>query len=120
MKFIFIDEVEQPHRAPGFFGIGAFVVDSSFYRGLKEDVDDAFDTATWDRDTEFKGRYLFSRTMGDTDVGVDARIELVRTIARGTTAAKNARAMFCLAFNYDGRRRSQLPGVGVEGARRMS
>ena len=103
MKLIFIDEVEQPHKAPGFFGIGALIVTSTFYRGLKEDVEDAFDKAGWDQDEEFKGRYLFSSSKGDTDVGVDARIELVRSIVKGTTAAKNARAMFCLAFNYEGR-----------------
>jgi hypothetical protein len=103
MKLIFIDEVEQPHKAPGFFGIGALIVTSTFYRGLKEDVEDAFDKAGWDQDVECKGRYLFSSSKGDTDVGVDARIELVRSIVKGTTAAKNARAMFCLAFNYEGR-----------------
>jgi hypothetical protein len=103
MKLIFFDEVEQPHKAPGFFGIGALIVSSTFYRGLKEDVGDAFNNAKWDQDEEFKGRYLFSSSKGDTDIGVDARIELVRTIVKGTTAAKNARAMFCLAFNYQGR-----------------
>jgi hypothetical protein len=103
MKLIFIDEVEQPHKAPGFFGIGALMVTSTFYRGLKEDVEDAFDKAGWDQEEEFKGRYLFSSTLGDTDIGVDARIEVVRTIVKGTTASKNARAMFCLAFNCDGR-----------------
>ena len=76
---------------------------SAFYRGLKANIDAAFDEAGWDEDEEFKGRYLFSSSLGDTDVGIDARIELVRTIVKGTTAAKNARAMFCLAFNHDGR-----------------
>jgi hypothetical protein len=64
MKLIFIDEVEQPHKAPGFFGIGALMVTSTFYRGLKEDVEDAFDKAGWDQEEEFKGRYLFSNTLG--------------------------------------------------------
>src|SRR5688572_5700395 len=103
MKLIFIDEVEQPHKAATFFGIGAFIVDSTFYRGLRDDVEDAFDEAGWDEDEEFKGRYLFSSSKGDTDVGIDTRIELVRTIVKGTTATKNARALFCLAFNYEGR-----------------
>src|SRR5437667_401306 len=104
MKLIFIDEVEQPHKGPpGFFGIGAFIMTSTFYRGLREDVLEAFEAAGWDEDEEFKGRYLFSSSKGDTDVGVDARIELVRRIVKGTTAAKNARAMFCLAFNNGGR-----------------
>jgi hypothetical protein len=66
-------------------------------------VADAFDQAGWGREKEFKGRYLFSSSKGDTQVGVDARIELVKTIVQGTTATKNARAMFCLAFNYEGR-----------------
>jgi len=103
MKLIFIDEVEQPHKAPGFFGIGAFFVTSAFYRGLKANVEAAFDEAGWDEEEEFKGRYLFSSSLGDTDVGIETRIELVRTIVKGTTAQKNARAMFCLAFNHDGR-----------------
>lgn len=102
MKLIFIDEVEQPHKATGFFGVGAFMVNSTFYRGLKENVEDALHEASWDEEEEFKGRYLFSSSKGDTSVGVDARIELVRTIVKGTTAAKNARAMFCLAFNHEG------------------
>jgi hypothetical protein len=106
MKLIFVDEVEQPQKAPGFFGIGAFIVTSTFYRGLRDDVDDAFEEAHWDRDKEFKGRYLFSSSKGDTSVGIDARIELTQTIVKGTTAAKNARAMFCLAFNYEGRTES--------------
>jgi len=29
MKLVFIDEVEQPHKAPGFFGIGALMVTST-------------------------------------------------------------------------------------------
>lgn len=103
MTLIFIDEVEQPHKAPAFFGIGALIVTSTFYRGLKEDVGGAFQKAGWDQEEEFKGRYLFSSSKGDTKVGVDTRIELVRTIVEGTTAAKNARAMFCLACNRQGR-----------------
>src|SRR5499433_3495794 len=103
MKLIFIDEVEQPHKASGFFGIGAFVVDSSFYRALKETVHKAFKVARWDQEEEFKGRYLFSSTKGDTNVDINSRIELVRTIVQATTANKNARAMFCLAFDHEGR-----------------
>jgi hypothetical protein len=103
VKLIFLDEVEQPHKAPGFFGIGALMVTSTFYRALKENVEDAFQKAGWDQDEEFKGRYVFSSSRGDTDVGIDARIDIVRSIVRGTTATKNARAIFCLAFNYEGR-----------------
>src|SRR5215813_13941540 len=92
-----------PHKASGFFGIGAFVVDSSFYRALKETAHKAFRVAGWDQEEEFKGRYLFSSTKGDTNVDVNTRIELVRTIVQATTANKNARAMFCLAFDHEGR-----------------
>jgi hypothetical protein len=118
MKLIFIDEVEQPQKAPGFFGIGALIVTSTFYRGLKEDINAAFKKAGWDQDEEFKGRYLFSSSKGDTDVGVDARIELVRTIVTGTTAAKNARAMFCLAFNYEGRNEANYLALARQALRK--
>lgn len=79
------------------------MVDSSFYRALKETAHKAFRVAGWDQEEEFKGRYLFSSTKGDTNVDVNTRIELVRTIVQATTANKNARAMFCLAFDHEGR-----------------
>jgi hypothetical protein len=106
MKLVFVDEVEQPQKAPGFFGIGAFIVTSTFYRGLRDDVDDAFEDANWDRDKEFKGRYLFSSSKGDTSVGIDARIELTQTIVKG---------------DHGGEERSSnvLPCVQLRGAHRV-
>jgi hypothetical protein len=118
VKLIFIDEVEQPHKAPGFFGIGALMVTSNFYRALKEGVEDAFEKTGWDLNEEFKGRYLFSSSKGDTSVDVDARIELVRTIVKSTTATKNARAIFCLAFNYQGRTEANYLALAKEALRK--
>ncbi len=103
LKFIFIDEVEQPQKKPGFFGVSTLVVDSRFYCTLKVGLEQAFDHAKWSRGHEFKGRYIFSSSKGDTSVPVEARIELVRSIVGKTTAKKNARARFYFAHNNDGK-----------------
>ena len=71
MKLIFIDEVEQPQKSVGFFGVGALIIDSSFYRGLRSGVEEALEDANWDPDTEFKGRYLFSSSLGDVSVSIE-------------------------------------------------
>ena len=103
MKFIFIDEVEQLHRKPNFFAVSILVVDSRFYEILKESVDKALERAEWRREEEFKGRYIFSSSKGDTTVAIDGRIELVRSIVAQTTAKKNARARFYFAYNERGK-----------------
>jgi hypothetical protein len=103
MKFVFLDEVEQPQKKPGFFAVSTLVVDSRFYRALKEGLENAFEQANWSPDIEFKGRYIFSSSKGDKSVSVEARIEVVRAIVAKTTAKKNARARFCFAHNGDGK-----------------
>jgi hypothetical protein len=47
MKFVFLDEVEQPQKRPGFFAVSTLAVDSRFYRTLKEGLDRAFEEADW-------------------------------------------------------------------------
>jgi hypothetical protein len=103
VRFIFMDEIQQPKHAPDFFGVAGLFVNSSHYWTLKVSVDDALDAAKWDRGEEFKGRYIFSSTKGDGSVPVDKRIELVRTIVAATTAKKNARVRFCFAYNDKGK-----------------
>jgi len=102
MRLIFIDEIEQPQKQPGFFGVSSLVIDSSHYRTLREGVGDALETAGWNLAAEFKGRFIFS-SKGDPSVSIDNRIELVRKIVATTTAKKNARARFCFAHNNDGK-----------------
>jgi hypothetical protein len=66
MKLVFVDEVEQPHKNADFFGVGALIIDSNFYRGLRAGVEKALKDAGWNLQMEFKGRYLFSSSQGDT------------------------------------------------------
>src|SRR5262249_17989019 len=47
MRLIFIDEIEQPQKQQGFFGVSSLVIDSSHYRTLREGVGDALETAGW-------------------------------------------------------------------------
>jgi len=53
MKFIFIDEIEQSHKKPGFFAVSSLVVNSRFYEVLKDAVDEALEQAKWSREEEF-------------------------------------------------------------------
>jgi hypothetical protein len=103
MKLIFIDEIEQPHRKPGFFAVSTLVVNSRFYKPLKDAIDKALAKGEWSRAEEFKGRYIFSSSKGDAGVAVGRRIEIVRSIVAETTAKKNARARYYFAYNEDGK-----------------
>jgi hypothetical protein len=111
LKFIFIDEIEQPHKKAGFFAVSGLVVDSRFYAILKRAVDAALGQAKWRREEEFKGRYIFSSSKGDTTVGVEARIEIVRGIVAQTTAKKNARARYYFAYNEQGKSADNYLGL---------
>jgi len=102
MKLFFFDEIEFQQKAPGFFGVGLFIINSSFYRGIKTQYTKTLQSAGWSATQEFKGRYLFSQA-GDASVSVEQRIALVREIVSGTTARKNARAQFFFAYNLNGR-----------------
>jgi hypothetical protein len=103
MKLIFVDEIEQPHKKPGFFGVATLVVNSRFYQIFKTAFDEALEQAKWSRGEEFKGRYIFSSSKGDKTVAVETRVELVRAIVAQTTARKNARVRFYFAYNEQGK-----------------
>jgi hypothetical protein len=110
VKLFFIDEIELQQKAPGFFGVGLFIIDSSFYRGLKAQYIRTLQRAGWNPKQEFKGRYLFSQA-GDVAVSVEQRIALVREVVSATTAKKNARAQFLFGYNMNGRSESNYLGL---------
>jgi hypothetical protein len=110
MKLFFIDEIELQQKAPGFFAVGLFIIDSSFYRGLKARYVKTLRNAGWNPTQEFKGRYLFSQA-GDVTVPVEQRIALVREVVSGTTAKKNARAQFLFGYNLSGRSEANYLGL---------
>ena len=105
MKLIFIDEIEQPHKKPGFFGVATLVVNSHFYQIFKMAFDEALERAKWNRDEEFKGRYIFSSSKGDTRVPVESRIELVRSLVAETTAKRRTRGRAATSLTTNTERR---------------
>ena len=105
MKFIFIDEIEQSHKKPGFFAVSSLVVNSRFYEVLKDAVDEALEQAKWSREEEFKGRYIFSSSKGDTRVPVESRIELVRSLVAETTAKRRTRGRAATSLTTNTERR---------------
>lgn len=100
MKFVFIDEVGCPEKNPKFLGLGAVIVNYNNYHKFKEHFQDCFGKLGWDKDIEFKGKYLFSKA-GDSSVSIDKRIDFVKEFASGFNATKNARlnCFFCCEYN---------------------
>jgi len=103
MKFVFIDEVESSQKNPKFFGLGAVIVNSNSYHIFKENFNIHFKHLGWNKDVEFKCKYLFSKS-GDASVSIEKRIDFVKEIAEGCNANKNARlkCMFCCGYNGNG------------------
>lgn len=100
MRFVFIDEVEQHQKNPSFFGLGVFIVNSFFYLPLCSDFQNHFTDCGWNKEIEFKGRYLFSQK-GDCAIPVDKRIKLIDNMAEETVAKKNSRCEFLFYYNYE-------------------
>lgn len=102
MKIVFIDEVEQQQKHKSFFGLGAVIINSAFYKDFKVEFSKYFCELKWSEKEDFKGRYLFSKK-GDQNVQIDKRINFVRNIAKLSKAKSNARYSYVFAFNYSGR-----------------
>jgi hypothetical protein len=101
MKFIFLDEVQQYNKDKNFFGIGAFVINSSRYATFKKELSRYFKELKWPEITEFKGRYLFSEKV-DSKITIDDRINFVENITKISIAKKNARFNFIFSYNFKG------------------
>lgn len=102
MKIVFIDEIEQPNKNRNFFGLGAIVVDSAYYKDLKKEFDQNFKNLGWSEKVEFKGRYIFSQK-GDETVSIDKRIVFIMEIAKLSVAKLNSRYRFLFTYNILGR-----------------
>jgi len=102
MKFIFIDEVEQPNKNKSFFGLGAVIIDSANYSKFKNEANKHFKKLKWPEKSEFKGRYLFSQKV-DKNITIDERINFVDEFSKMSVATKNARYSFLFTYNFDKR-----------------
>jgi len=100
MKFIFIDEIEQPNKNKSFFGLGAVIIDSANYSKFKNEASKHFKKLKWPEKTEFKGRYLFSQKV-DKNITIDERINFVNEFSKMSVATKNARYSFLFTYNFN-------------------
>ncbi|MCK5240898.1 hypothetical protein KAR34_00470 [bacterium] len=92
MKLVFIDETGDS-KCLEYFGLSCVVIDSSFYRKVKEEFQQILVGGGWRKDIEFKGSYLFSASKGDIDIEVEKRIEIAEKILK-LNAKKNSRMKF--------------------------
>lgn len=99
MKFVFVDEIECSGKNAQFFGLGAVIINSNSYHKFKEHFESCFNKLRWNKDIEFKGKYLFSKK-GDNTVSVEKRIDFVKDLVIGFNASKNARlnCLFCRSY----------------------
>ena len=101
MKFIFVDEIECPEKNSKFFGLGAIVINSNNYHKFKEHFEACFNKLGWNKEIEFKGKYLFSKK-GDSSVSIEQRIDFVKELVGGFNASKNARLNCLFSCEYCG------------------
>ncbi len=102
MKFIFVDEIGSNQKDTNFFGVGTVTIDTSHYKNISSSFSSSLDQTGWNPSIEFKGKYLFSSSQGDTSVAIDQRIDLVHGITSTSTAKFNARVKFNFAYNFSG------------------
>lgn len=119
MKLIFIDEIELHDKNPNFFGIGIFMVDQFFYQPICCEFNKYFEHCGWDKEIEFKGRYLFSKK-GDDCINIDKRIELVNNMANITVAKKNSRCRFTFFYNFKKKTKSNYLDLVKRGLSALS
>lgn len=92
MKLLFIDETSD-EKFKKYLGFCVAVVDAKAYSLIKRKTCEILDAISWQRNVEFKGAYLFSRTKGCTEVEIEKRIEAAGKLL-DLNAKKNARMKF--------------------------
>jgi hypothetical protein len=103
MKLLFVDEIECNDFSPNFFGVGVSQINSFNYSSIKDKFFKNFKKMGWDKNIEFKAKYLFSSKGGDQKVDIDKRIDFVKSIASSSTAKSNAKINFYFSSNNKGK-----------------
>ena len=93
MLLVFIDETSDS-KFKNYFGISCSVINSSFYRKIKENFQTILSEAGWDTEIEFKGSYLFSASSGDLNITIEERIDIASKVLALNTSKQNARMKF--------------------------
>lgn len=89
----FIDETNDA-KFRDYLGLSCVIINSTFYRQLKNDFQNTLLEAGWDPKTEFKGSYLFSASQGCINIPIEKRIDIASRILALNTSNQNARMKF--------------------------
>jgi len=93
MLLVFVDETSDS-KFKDYFGLSIAVINHTHYKTIKDGFQKILKASHWDESIEFKGSYLFSATKGDTNVGIDERIDIANKVISLNIAKKNARMRF--------------------------
>lgn len=102
MKFLFVDETSDTSN-PNYLGLCFAFVDSTKYSLIKKKFIQHLEKYDWDKDIEFKGRWIFSASKGCENVPVENRIRLTQEIIELNTSSRaRARIKFLYIYTESG------------------
>jgi len=93
MLLLFIDETSDK-KFKEYYGICCAVINSNFYKKIKNDFQKILVHEGWNPDVEFKGSLLFSASKGDCSVSIEKRIDIASKILDLNISKHNARIKF--------------------------
>jgi hypothetical protein len=93
MILAFVDEMGDA-KFKDYFGLCCALINSNFYRKIKQNFQKILISEGWNPSIEFKGACLFSATSGDTSIPVEKRIAITSKILSLNTSDQNARMKF--------------------------
>ena len=93
MLLVFVDETSDS-KFKDYFGLSIAVINHAHYKTIKDGFQQVLKESDWDESIEFKESYLFSANKGDTNVGIDERIDIANKVIDLNIAKKNARMRF--------------------------
>ncbi len=93
MKLVFVDESSDSLKRE-YLGICLAYVDSYSYSTIKSSAKNIIYKSGWDKEIEFKGKYLFSISKGDPRFTIDDRISVVEQLLKLNISKKLSRIKF--------------------------
>jgi hypothetical protein len=93
MQLVFVDETGD-NQNQNYFGLSLAIINSAYYGLIKTNFQKILIEENWDKEIEFKGSCLFSPTRGDTNIGIEKRIDICSKILALNKSKKNARMNF--------------------------
>lgn len=93
MKLVFVDETGD-EKFKDYLGLCIASIDSKSYPLLKRESNKILESAGWDKETEFKGKFLFSASQGCTEVDVQKRVDAAHRLLDLNTGKQKSRLKF--------------------------